>query len=329
MDAGRRKGGCAFSAVAEAKLWRGKGRDRMRMADGAPLEFSTGDRTLSLSVTATAPPNFRDASDASSRVRPDVLFRSAFPYREEHLNYLKDFSFVDLRSKAERVSFRDPKRSHSGHDIGVQRLTGRGTWITERRGARMWYEASLFEESWFISGMIGRLGPQKMLPVLASYMLLDKMRARRIGAQLMNELGLTGLLELIMEQSTLRLPSILRAMTAQRNLPSVTFCSAGKDRTGFIWAMLLTTIGASHEEIASDFSRSNCLLRSDETYYKDLCDKFAEIGLNVDEFMGSPSEVIMELLYRTEKKYGSVATYLEQAGFSAEEQLSARRRFSV
>eukprot|EP00188_Purpureofilum_apyrenoidigerum_P005926 Plantae.Rhodophyta-Purpureofilum_apyrenoidigerum.ctg8333.p1 GENE.Plantae.Rhodophyta-Purpureofilum_apyrenoidigerum.ctg8333~~Plantae.Rhodophyta-Purpureofilum_apyrenoidigerum.ctg8333.p1 ORF type:complete len:343 (+),score=54.93 Plantae.Rhodophyta-Purpureofilum_apyrenoidigerum.ctg8333:130-1158(+) len=323
------RGHCAFAVTTIAKRRGSRERGKAVASNMSPMELATGDKTVSLQVVGTPPPNFRDAADACPKIRPNVLFRSAFPYSVDHLNYLKNFSFVDLRSKAERVSFRDPKDSKIGDGIGVQRLTGRGTWIVEKRGDRVWYKASLFEESWFISAMIGRFGPMKMLPVLTSYLLLDKTRARQIGGQLMNDLGLEGLLELIMEQSILRMPSVLRTMTAQRNLPSVTFCSAGKDRTGLIWAMLLATLGASSDEIAADFSRSSHLLQSDETYYGDICRKFEEAGVNVDEFMSSPGERILDLLHRTEKRYGSIAKFLEQAGFSAEEQLSLERRFRI
>lgn len=55
-------------------------------------------------------------------------------------------------------------------------------------------------------------------------------------------------------QDTVR--SILEQLAEPEALPAVFFCMAGKDRTGFVAAVLLSLLGVSDDDIADDFALS-------------------------------------------------------------------------
>jgi len=90
-------------------------------------------------------------------------------------------------------------------------------------------------------------------------------------------------------------------------------CAGGKDRTGLLAALLLRLVGVPIEAVEADYVRSETRLR------------LAESAPRNDG--GAPRNVINQLVDETEARYGTTATYLLQAGASAEDLERIRRRF--
>ena len=68
-------------------------------------------------------------------------------------------------------------------------------------------------------------------------------------------------LDMLEQQGVAVLTGILRAIRADR-FPLVIHCSAGKDRTGILIALLLTLAGVTEEAIAADYAASGPTLTS-------------------------------------------------------------------
>ena len=87
-------------------------------------------------------------------------------------------------------------------------------------------------------------------------------------------------------------------------------CTAGKDRTGVVCAMLLLACGADREAIAADYalSREHNRLRL-EKYLSEHPDTDRRIVLANEASM----ERFIELFY---EKYGSIGEYFRRAGLS-------------
>lgn len=100
-------------------------------------------------------------------------------------------------------------------------------------------------------------------------------------------------------------------------------CTTGKDRTGFISALVLGICGVSREDITADYCVSQIYL---EHIYKDIGGYFDggdKMDTN-DPFFSTAPENMLALLQHFSEKYGGVGEYALSCGISAE-QMSAIR----
>lgn len=123
-----------------------------------------------------------------------------------------------------------------------------GQWIVVASGQRTWYEATLFEETWFLYALSRRTGVRRTLPILFTFP-FQPAKARLLGGMLLNELKLSGLLSVMLEQAGPRIAPVLRAIADPKGLPSITFCSAGKDRTVGCGAFRFTQLGVPLHDV--------------------------------------------------------------------------------
>jgi protein-tyrosine phosphatase len=135
-----------------------------------------------------------------------------------------------------------------------------------------------------------------------------------------------------------RFPALPGAQTAVRQVislladrrPVIAHCFAGKDRTGFTVALVLETVGASHDAILADFLRSNAAVpqlrerilesirsRAEETTTPEIV-TFAEERLD-DEVLGVREEYLAAAKRTIDTEYGSTAGYLEAVGVTADQ----------
>ena len=108
----------------------------------------------------------------------------------------------------------------------------------------------------------------------------------------------------------------------------LTHCFAGKDRTGFVVATVLETIGIDRDVIVADYLRSNDSVaqlreritesiqqRSDTEVTPEIV-KFAEARLS-DEVLGVRPEYLAAARQTIDETFGSLDAYLRDAGITA------------
>jgi protein-tyrosine phosphatase len=97
-------------------------------------------------------------------------------------------------------------------------------------------------------------------------------------------------------------------------LPGLIHCSAGKDRTGLVAALVLEVIGVPDEIIAVDYAMSAENLDADMAQVMSRIQAISG-GQGLDlGVLGSPPELILEALARVRDQAGSVAGYLIRNG---------------
>ncbi len=100
-------------------------------------------------------------------------------------------------------------------------------------------------------------------------------------------------------------------------MPALVHCSAGKDRTGVVIALILAVLGVPDELIAADYALSAVYLDPDQT--PAIGQLSASTGLGEEltrALLGSPSELILEVLDRVRAVAGSAEGYLRANGLT-------------
>ena len=120
------------------------------------------------------------------------------------------------------------------------------------------------------------------------------------------------------ERFAARLGSIFRVM-ATDEAPLIVHCTAGKDRTGFVAAILLRALGVTESEVLSDYALTDRVVDYEELY---RAGAFQQTGAWA--FLSQlPSEVrapllaadpayLQAMLRQIDERYGSLTTYLHE-----------------
>lgn len=112
------------------------------------------------------------------------------------------------------------------------------------------------------------------------------------------------------------------AASAAAGRPVMFFCKAGKDRTGLVAALLLSTLGASEEQILQDYVISD---KYHMVALAGLEENPRVTGLDRTKFERAPREAMHHALQFISEKFGGVQQYLVKAGFGLEEQEELRQ----
>ena len=101
--------------------------------------------------------------------------------------------------------------------------------------------------------------------------------------------------------------------------PIVFFCTAGKDRTGVIAAIILRLCGVPKESIVEDYTLS-ANVYAEMNDHKAMVGALSQRSLDPKTFLGAPAYVMQDTLDALEDEYGSVEGYLDSIGFGPEQQ---------
>lgn len=113
---------------------------------------------------------------------------------------------------------------------------------------------------------------------------------------------------------------LLVALASEEDLPAVFHCAGGKDRTGLLAGMLLTTLGCDTETILGDYELTNSCVTGARR--REIIELFVASGMSAEAaaaFIAAPRWVMAETLATLDREYGSVEDYLrEEAGIGRE-----------
>ncbi|MFB6393352.1 tyrosine-protein phosphatase [Polymorphospora lycopeni] len=102
--------------------------------------------------------------------------------------------------------------------------------------------------------------------------------------------------------------------------PAVVHCVAGKDRTGVVCALTLSTLGVSDEDIAADYALTSA---ASERFAAWIRGKFPDHPIPAP-FLASPAQAMLLFLTELRTRHGSIENYLLGAGVTPA-QLEAMR----
>jgi protein-tyrosine phosphatase len=128
-----------------------------------------------------------------------------------------------------------------------------------------------------------------------------------------------------------RLAEVIRLLNAPGALPGVYFCSSGKDRTGLITALILSTLGVERDAVIDDYKLS------ESNFPEEYLDRAVERALAggmpekmVDEYraggLASPAAVMEGTLDLLDREYGGATDYLLASGLGAAELAELRAK---
>ncbi len=128
-------------------------------------------------------------------------------------------------------------------------------------------------------------------------------------------LELTAVYRYLVDARGSSIAAAIGRLSAPDALPGLIHCSAGKDRTGLLSALILAAVGVEDDDIAADYALSRTYLLAEPTSALRQVAASTGLGNKLNlQLMGSPPEVILEALAQVRLRGGSVAGYLLSHG---------------
>lgn len=117
-------------------------------------------------------------------------------------------------------------------------------------------------------------------------------------------------------QCTESVGALLRIVADPANLPALVHCNAGKDRTGFTMAVVLSSLGVSAEDVIADHVRTNELLLPSIPRYVNFL-RWLSLGRvseqQVMPLLEARADHLEHVFAQIHEKHGSLQTWLERA----------------
>ena len=134
-----------------------------------------------------------------------------------------------------------------------------------------------------------------------------------------NDGGLPMLNELLLRFGAPGIRYVLELCADRTRHPIGFHCTAGKDRTGLIAALVLALCGVEPEDIVEDYTLS-ANVYAEMNDHKAMVGALSQRNLDPKTFLGAPPHVMREILQSIEEDYGSVQEYCNWIGFGPEMQ---------
>lgn len=117
----------------------------------------------------------------------------------------------------------------------------------------------------------------------------------------------------MIDHNTAVLRAIFQRLAEPVHLPAVIHCTAGKDRTGVVVALLLSLLGISDEVISADYSLSNYYYNQFIYYLqRDLerLNRFRFTPAQIQPVLVADPTLIQAMLRYVRQRYGSITAYV-------------------
>jgi protein-tyrosine phosphatase len=198
---------------------------------------------------------------------------------------------------------------------GLHRLDDRGRAALAGLNIRTVIDLRTDEECQVAPSALGdMLGPRRIhLPVIGSKELIA----------LPPELG--AIYRHLVDNCGAAMTAAIGRLCAPGALPGLIHCSAGKDRTGLLAALILAELGVGDDVIAADYALSRTYLPAGPTGAIRQVRASTGLGRRLNlQLMESPPELIRSSLAQVRNLAGSVTGYLLRHGLTAGDLASLR-----
>ena len=117
------------------------------------------------------------------------------------------------------------------------------------------------------------------------------------------------------EQGTAAIATAFEVLASSSRLPAAFHCSAGKDRTGVLAALVLAALGVNDEQIAEDYALSARAMDRLVEWIRSHRPEVAEaMASQPAAFLACPPEAIVRFLGELRARHGGVRLYLGDIG---------------
>ena len=127
----------------------------------------------------------------------------------------------------------------------------------------------------------------------------------------------------ILDERGEQVAAVLAALAVPGALPAVVNCTAGKDRTGLIVALLLGLAGVPEETIVADYALSGACLAG--VYLDEARQRAAAQGFSYDLLVLCDPDFMRATLAHLNQRYGGIEAYVRTAGLGEAEIDQLRR----
>ena len=122
----------------------------------------------------------------------------------------------------------------------------------------------------------------------------------------------------MLDEGATAIAAAFAILAAPVRLPAVFHCSAGKDRTGVLAALVLSALGVPDEVVASDYQLSAAAVEQLVAWLvASRPDLREEMARQPKAFLTCPPEAMLRFLDELRERHGSVAGYLADIGVGA------------
>jgi len=112
----------------------------------------------------------------------------------------------------------------------------------------------------------------------------------------------------------------MRILSDQENVPAVFHCAAGKDRTGVLAALILSTVGVSDDIICADYGLTQRSIEKTiswaKLHYPEMATRWTEIN---PVYLAAEPQAMQVILNDLVSAHGSVINYVRSLGVSESE----------
>jgi len=123
----------------------------------------------------------------------------------------------------------------------------------------------------------------------------------------------------MLDQGASSIVSAFETIADPECLPVVFHCSAGKDRTGVLAAVLLSVLGVSDDDIAADYALSRAAMREMSEWVRtERPESYETMSAQPPAFLDAPPLAMRHFLARARATYGSLTEYVIASGLGAE-----------
>lgn len=192
----------------------------------------------------------------------------------------------------------------------------------KRRNRKERHFVSIMNELKYVRGTLVKLRKRDIAKTIikSPSTIISKKARDDIKKPFLDEInagGLPMLNELLLQFGAPGIKYVLNLVSDVNRHPVAFYCTAGKDRTGVIAAIILSLLDTEDDAIVEDYSLS-------ANVYAEMGDNKAMVGalsqrnLDAKTFLGAPPQVMEDTLKNIRETYGSVEEYLDFIGFNEE-----------
>jgi protein-tyrosine phosphatase len=123
----------------------------------------------------------------------------------------------------------------------------------------------------------------------------------------------------MLEVGSASLRTAVEVLAADDRVPAVFHCSAGKDRTGVLAALLLAVLGVTDDDIAADYHLSALAMGQMVEWMRTHQPEMVEVmAQHPQAFLECPPQAMYGFLGGLRDRFGSADGYLREAGVPAD-----------